>query len=113
MLCLEEFDLLAHEKKPTIYIKRLKELDSYIGKIKFNMAEDDLLILTADHGCNPILDMRGHTREYVPIIIFSKKLINKKIWLGKRSTFADLGQTILYNFGLDLNKHGEPIYEIF
>jgi phosphopentomutase len=65
------------------------------------MGEEDCLILTADHGCDPTAHGSDHTREYVPILAFSKSLEGGSD-LGTRSTLADIGQTIAESFGICL-----------
>jgi len=112
IFCLQDFDMLGHKKDIRNYSIKLQEFDSQIPDILKELRQDDLLIITADHGCDPALDIRGHTREYVPLLIFNKKN-RKKIWLGTRDTFADIAQTICYNYSLPLLNRGKPIYEIF
>jgi phosphopentomutase len=65
------------------------------------MREDDCLIITADHGCDPTAKGTDHTREYVPILVFGKGL-SGGVNLGLRSSMADTGQTIADNFELRL-----------
>lgn len=113
VFCLEDFDLIGHEKDIKKYSLKLKEFDCFLPKILKALNQDDLLIITADHGCDPTIDMRGHTREYVPLMFYSKQLKNKRIWLGTREKFSDLGQSILHNYSLPRVKHGEIIHEIF
>ena len=63
------------------------------------LREDDLLIITADHGCDPATPSTDHSREYTPMIAYGKKL-KKGVNLGTRESFADIGATILEWFGL-------------
>ena len=73
--------------------------DRRIPEILSVMATDDLLILTADHGCDPSYQAHtDHTREYVPLLVYGTE-IKKGINLGTRSSFADCGQTIADIFG--------------
>lgn len=113
LFCFEDFDLIGHEKDIVKYSAKLEEFDRFIPKILKALKEDDLLIITADHGCDPTIDMRGHTREYVPLLLYSKKLKDKRAWIGIREKFSDIGQSVLHNFSLPRIKNGEPIYEIF
>lgn len=108
---LQDFDTMGHKKDAAGYGKKLLEFDAFLPEITNNLNDQDLLIITADHGCNPNLDIRGHTREMVPLIIYTKNN-HKQIWLGKRDTFADIGQTIRYNFSMPSIKIGKPILEI-
>ncbi len=112
IFCLREFDMLGHYNNVIGYGQKLQEIDKYLSNIIKNLTTSDLLILTADHGCDPTVFTRGHSRERVPLIAFSKS--NKqKIWLGQRKTFADLGQTINYNFRLKTIANGTIIKELF
>jgi len=69
------------------------------------MRDDDLLILTADHGNDPTFRGTDHTREYVPLLAYSKSA-KSGVDLGTRESLADIGQTVAKNFGLEL-KDGE------
>ena len=66
--------LYGHRNNPEGYAKAIEEIDSYLPQIMNNMTEDDLLIITADHGCDPTVEGTDHTREQVPIIIYSKNI---------------------------------------
>jgi len=110
--CSQDFDKFGHAKDPIGYGKSLKQFDDYLPKLIRNMLRDDLLIITSDHGCDPTKIMRGHTREFVPLLFYYKNN-NKKIWLDTRNTFADIGQTICYNFDLKPLAVGTPVYELF
>ncbi|OGH84730.1 MAG: hypothetical protein A2261_00365 [Candidatus Magasanikbacteria bacterium RIFOXYA2_FULL_44_8] len=112
IFCLREFDMLGHYNNVVGYGQKLKEFDKYLSTINQTLTKKDLLILTADHGCDPTILTRGHSREKVPLIIFNKQ--NKqKIWLGERKTFADIGQTICQNFQLAPNSIGTAVQELF
>lgn len=110
--CLQEFDRFGHKKDPRGYGKKLMELDKTLPTIIKNLKKDDLLILVADHGCDPTVELRGHTREFVPIMLYFYGL-NKKIWLKTRNTLSDVGQTICHNFSLTRLSNGYVIEEIF
>ena len=95
---LVEFDSsYGHPRDVSGYRDCLEEFDKRIPEILSALKEDDLLIITADHGNDPTFKGNNHTREYVPLIVYSKSLIGNNE-LKKRSTFADLGQTIAENF---------------
>lgn len=111
--CLQDFDMYGHRKDVQGYIRSLREFDALLPKILKSLKPDDLLLITADHGCDPTINFRGHTREYVPLLIYSPYLKNLTRQLGTRKSFADLAQTICYNFKLEPIKKGEIIYEIF
>lgn len=104
---LVDFDMLfGHRKDVEGFAKSLEEFDSMLGKLLTQLNSTDLLIITADHGCDP--DPRwattDHSREYVPILAYSPGG-QAGVNLGVRETLADMGQTIAENFGGSI-KHG-------
>lgn len=70
------------------------------------MKDDDLLIITADHGNDPVAPGTDHTREYVPLLIYSKRKDSGKE-LPLRETFADVGATVADNFSVKMPKYGK------
>jgi phosphopentomutase len=92
---LVDFDMLyGHRRNAAGYAGALEAFDRRIPEILEALAADDLLILTADHGCDPSYKAHtDHTREYVPLLVYGPG-IQKGVDLGTRSTFADCGQTI-------------------
>jgi phosphopentomutase len=99
---LVDFDMLwGHRRDCKGYARGLEYLDSRIPEIKDSMRKDDCLVITADHGCDPTFRGSDHTREYVPILVYSR-ILGGGVDLGTRSTMADIGQTIAENFGLRL-----------
>ena len=95
---LNDFDSkYGHRRNVEGYANALKELDQYIPEMLQSLREDDLFILTADHGNDPTWTGTDHTRENVPLFIYSKKL-SKTGRIPTRKTFADLGETIIDNF---------------
>ena len=92
---LVDFDMLyGHRRNAIGYAQALEAFDRRIPQILQAMATDDLLMITADHGCDPTHDLHtDHTREYVPLLVYGKT-IKKDVDLGIRATFADCGQTI-------------------
>ena len=68
-------------------------MDKYIPEMIDNLNDDDLLIITADHGCDPTYKGSDHTREYIPILAFGKKL-NKNINIGVKESFVSIAATI-------------------
>jgi phosphopentomutase len=75
------------------YAAALKEFDGRIPEIISKLAEDDILFITADHGCDPTTESTDHSREYVPLFIYGRN-VKKGINLGIRSSFSDLGATV-------------------
>lgn len=97
---LVDFDsLYGHRRDPEGYAKALMEFDEWLPAIMEQIGEDDLLILTADHGNDPVHPGTDHTREYVPLLVYSPKS-QANSSLGIRSTFADVGATVAENFGV-------------
>jgi phosphopentomutase len=99
---LVDFDMLwGHRRDSKGYAQGLEYLDLRMPEILAALRDEDGLIITADHGCDPTHRGSDHTREYVPILVYGKSL-NGGCDLGTRSTLADMGQTIAENFGLVL-----------
>ena len=97
---LVDFDMLyGHRNDIDGYAKALTEVDIWLDKFIPNMKEDDLLIITADHGCDPKTVSTDHSREYVPVLIYHKNIKPKN--LGTRIGFTDLGKTILDIFEIE------------
>ena len=92
---LVDFDMLyGHRRNAAGYAEALEAFDRRIPQMLQAMSTDDLLMITADHGCDPTHDLHtDHTREYVPLLVYGKA-IQKDVDLGIRTTFADCGQTI-------------------
>jgi phosphopentomutase len=98
---LVDFDMLyGHRKDVEGFAKSLEEFDALLAPLLRVMASSDLLIVTADHGCDPdpAWPTTDHSREYVPILTYSRDG-KRGINLGVRDTLADMGQTIAENFG--------------
>lgn len=111
---LVEFDSeYGHRRNPIGYARALEEFDRRLGEMIQSLREDDLLLMTADHGNDPTFKGTDHTREKVPLLAYSKSIVNGKV-LPERETFGDIGATILKNFGLKENAGliGTPIDEI-
>lgn len=97
---LNDFDSkYGHRRDPIGYMKALKEVDDNINEIKANLQDDDLLIITADHGNDPTYKGTDHTRENTPVIIFNKNFEFPKR-LPNLETFGSIGATIADNFNL-------------
>ena len=91
---LVEYDMrYGHRRDAEGYAQALKEFDQRLPDIFDNMKESDILIITADHGCDPTFKGTDHTREYVPLMVTGENIEND-LDLGTRSTFADLAATI-------------------
>ncbi len=105
-LNLVDFDaVFGHRRDPIGYGKALEEYDERLQEVLDKMKEDDLLIITADHGNDPVHPGTDHTREYVPLLVYSKQF-KETAELPVRKTFADIGATIADNFGVKMPEHG-------
>ncbi len=103
---LVDFDMLyGHRRDVEGYARALEVFDQRLPEIFNAMRDDDLLILTADHGNDPTKEGSDHTREYVPLLVYGKSA-RASVNLGTRQSLSDIGQTIAENFGLKL-KDGE------
>lgn len=92
---LVDFDMLyGHRNDPAGYGKAIEDFDNRLPEIFSNLKEDDVLIITADHGCDPTTASTDHSREYIPILVYGKN-IKAGENIGIRSTFADIGKSIL------------------
>jgi phosphopentomutase len=97
---LVDFDSkYGHRNDPEGYAEALNRYDEWLGGFIPKMRDDDLLIITADHGCDPITPSTDHSREYVPILVYAKGI--QPVCLGTRSTFTDIAATVCENFGVD------------
>ncbi|MBH9968355.1 phosphopentomutase [[Bacillus] enclensis] len=106
-LNLVDFDALyGHRRDPEGYGKALEEFDARLPEVFEKMTEDDLLLITADHGNDPTAPGTDHTREYVPLLAYSKRF-SKGDELPLRETFADIGATVSDNFNVNMPKFGK------
>lgn len=97
---LVEFDsAFGHRNDVAGYANALNAFDRQLGELLANLRGTDVLILTADHGCDPSTESTDHSREYIPMLIVGKDV--KPMNLGVRSSFADLAQTVCEIFGVD------------
>ena len=105
---LVDFDMLyGHRKDVEGFARSLEEFDALLGPFLAALRASDLLLITADHGCDPdpVNPTTDHSREYVPILAYSPGTRPGGVNLGVRSTLADMGQTIAENFGAKI-PHG-------
>ncbi|WOB46993.1 phosphopentomutase [Veillonella atypica] len=100
MVNLVEFDsLYGHRRNVEGYKRAIEDFDYQLSGLLPLLKEDDLLIITADHGNDPTWHGTDHTREHVPLLAYSPSM-KEAIDLGLRHSFGDIGQTVLANFGL-------------
>ncbi len=88
----------GHRRDPEGFARALEAIDKRIPEVLENLSDNDILLISADHGCDPCSAGSDHTREYVPIISYNKNTKGRN--LGTRKTFADMGATILDWFNL-------------
>lgn len=103
---LVDFDMLyGHRNNIEGYAKALEEFDKKLPEIMAALNDDDILILTADHGNDPSTPSTDHSREYIPILAYGRNL-KSNVNLGTRDTFADISATILDIFGIEKLENG-------
>ena len=103
---LVDFDMLyGHRNDALGYAKALTEFDRWLGGFMCKLREDDILMITADHGCDPLTESTDHSREYVPLLVYGEKIT--PVNLGTRDSFADIGKTVEDIFGLSSVISGE------
>jgi phosphopentomutase len=99
---LVDFDMLyGHRRDTEGYAKALEHFDSRLPEIEKAMRDDDVVMISADHGNDPTFPGSDHTREYAPLLVYGKRA-RGGVNLGTRESLADIGQTIADNFGLKL-----------
>lgn len=109
---LVDFDMLyGHRRDTEGYAKALEQFDSRLPEIEAAMRDDDLMMITADHGNDPTFAGSDHTREYAPLLVFGKTA-RPGVNLGTRRSLADIGQTIAENFRLKLTAGESFLQEI-
>jgi len=103
-----DFDMLyGHRRDVAGYAAALEHFDARLPEIMEQMENDDLMVLTADHGCDPTWRGTDHTREQVPVLIWSPGI--EPGYCGTLPTFADIGETIAVHLGLDAGPYGNNI----
>ncbi|MCD4820433.1 MAG: phosphopentomutase [Candidatus Cloacimonetes bacterium] len=103
---LVDFDSLwGHRNLPEKFAEALEYFDSRLPEILFALQDDDILFITADHGCDPTTKSTDHSREYVPLLVFGKQF--KAVDLEIRSSFSDIAATIADYFQIEFPENGE------
>lgn len=91
---LVDFDMLyGHRNDIEGYASALEAFDKKLPEIIAAMGDEDILMITADHGCDPCYPTTDHTREYIPLVVYGKHI--RPVGLGTRQSFADIGATVL------------------
>lgn len=103
---LVDFDMqYGHRRDPEGYANALNEFDVWLGGFMDKMQKDDVLMITADHGCDPCYTGTDHTREYIPLLIYGAGITPGN--LGTRAGFGDIGATVLELLGVPGKLDGE------
>ncbi len=101
---LVDFDqLYGHRNDVEGYARALEEVDAWLPGFIAKLTRDDLLILTADHGCDPTTPSTDHSREYVPVLAWNSRR-EEGVNLGIRASLSDIGQTVAENFGARISQ---------
>ena len=101
---LVDFDMVyGHRNNLEGYARAMTDFDKRLGEMLPKLGDEDILIITADHGCDPATPSTDHSREYTPMVITGRS-IKGGVNLGTRDSFADIGATVLDYFGLDASK---------
>lgn len=105
--CVDFDSLYGHRNDVAGFARALEEIDGQLGKVAAGLGEEDLLIVTADHGCDPTTVSTDHSREYVPLLITGRR-VKKGLPVGTRKTFADLSAAVARVFSFDSWNRGTP-----
>ncbi len=98
---LVDFDQqYGHRNDVEGYASALEAVDRWLPSLP--LQKDDMVILTADHGCDPTTPSTDHSREYTPLLVYGER-VKQNTRLGTRSTLADIGQTVAQNFGAGIS----------
>ncbi len=109
---LVDYDMLyGHRNDVDGYANALTEFDQRLPEIMKNMKDDDVLMITADHGCDPSTKSTDHSREYTPFIVYSKNL-KMGINMNTRNSFSDIGATVLDLFGIKGDISGSSMLDL-
>ncbi len=98
----------GHRRDVAGYAAGLELFDRRLPELMSLLRDDDILILTADHGCDPTWTGTDHTREHIPVLVYGPKV--KPGSLGHRETFADIGQTLAKYFGTSDMEYGKAMF---
>jgi phosphopentomutase len=98
--------LYGHRRDIDGYAQALSEFDAWLPSLLEKLGDEDLVMITADHGCDPAYTATtDHTREYVPLLVLGKQV--KPVNLGTRTSFADIAATVTELLGVDYDTPGK------
>ena len=104
--------LYGHRNDVEGYAKALTYFDERLPEILHKMKDEDILMITADHGCDPSTPSTDHSREYTPLVMYGKNVPAGRNF-GTRPTFADIGATALAYFGIEPQIDGQNLLEAY
>ncbi len=108
---LVDFDMkFGHRRDVDGYARNLSEFDQWLGQFQKLLGQEDAVMITADHGCDPGAAGTDHTREYVPLIIYGEG-VEQGINLGTRDTFADIAATVASMMRVPLRTKGKSLWK--
>ncbi len=108
---LVDFDMaFGHRRDVDGYANAATEFDEALGRVMEKMQEGDVVMVTADHGCDPGFTGTDHTREYIPLLVYGKS-VRPGVNIGTRACFADIAATVLDMFGLEERLEGQSFWE--
>jgi len=100
----------GHRRNSDGYAEALNEFDAWLPSLLEKLGDEDVVMITADHGCDPgYTATTDHTREYVPLLILGKKV--KNVNLGTRKSFADIAATVAQMLNVELDTPGKSFME--
>lgn len=107
---LVDFDMLyGHRNDPKGYGKALEDFDNRLQEIYSKMTDEDIFIITADHGCDPTTSITDHSREHIPVLVYGKN-VKPGVNIGTRERFSDIGKTILDFFNVKNELVGDSFF---
>ena len=107
---LVDFDMLyGHRNDPKGYGKALEDFDDRLQEIYSKMTDEDIFIITADHGCDPTTSSTDHSREHIPVLVYGKN-VKPGVNIGTRERFSDIGKTILDFFNVNNELVGDSFF---
>ncbi len=108
---LVDFDMTyGHRRDIDGYANAATVFDRQLGEFMQRMRDDDIVLITADHGCDPGFSGTDHTREYIPVLVYGK-MVRPGVNIGTRATFADIAATVLDMLGVDESLEGKSFWK--
>jgi phosphopentomutase len=106
-----DFDtVFGHRRNTAGYAEAVMRLDAWLKDFIRGLREDDILMITADHGCDPDYKGTDHTRENIPLLVYGKAI--KPVNIGERESFSDIAATIADLFGIPYDLNGKSFKEV-